>query len=169
MYCDNCGNKISEEGKFCRFCGKQLVSKEVGKRKEEKRNKSYLNRLFSSGRLNRRNFIIGAILTIILWGILIFAIYFALGFFGLYHENSDNWIMNVTYVFLLFYWISICARRLHDLGYSGWYQLANFIPIAGLILYIYLIFVSGKKESNIYGEVTESKIDLYDIFGLENN
>jgi uncharacterized membrane protein YhaH (DUF805 family) len=86
----------------------------------------------------------------------------------LYNDQLGNVISYGAYVFVIFYWISLEVRRLHDLGYSGWYILANFIPIAGLVLYIYLFFVSGKKESNKYGGITEPKFDVYEIFGVLN-
>jgi uncharacterized membrane protein YhaH (DUF805 family) len=47
--------------------------------------------------------------------------------------------------------ISITARRLHDTGRSGWWQLiAVFLPLLGLI--ILLVLVSQRsREDNIYG------------------
>jgi uncharacterized membrane protein YhaH (DUF805 family) len=48
--------------------------------------------------------------------------------------------------------ISITARRLHDTGRSGWWQLiAVFLPLLGLI--ILLVLVSQRsREDNIYGK-----------------
>ncbi|BBM03905.1 DUF805 domain-containing protein [Microbulbifer sp. GL-2] len=46
--------------------------------------------------------------------------------------------------------ISITARRLHDTGRSGWWQLLNLIPlIGGIILIIFLILDS--TEENKWG------------------
>lgn len=45
--------------------------------------------------------------------------------------------------------ISIGARRLHDIGKSGWWQLLMLIPLAGLIL-IYF-FAQPSSEDNAYG------------------
>lgn len=33
--------------------------------------------------------------------------------------------------------LAVSARRLHDIGYSGWYQLVWLIPVVGLALMIY--------------------------------
>jgi uncharacterized membrane protein YhaH (DUF805 family) len=37
------------------------------------------------------------------------------------------------------------AKRCHDIGMSGWYQLIPFFPL-------YMIFASGEENSNKYGE-----------------
>jgi len=47
--------------------------------------------------------------------------------------------------------ISITARRLHDTGRSGWWQLiAVFLPLLGLIILVILVSQRG-REDNIYG------------------
>jgi uncharacterized membrane protein YhaH (DUF805 family) len=168
MYCDNCGKQISKESQFCRFCGKEAKGSEAEIKKSDISKNSYLNRLFRTGRLNRRNFIIGMLLTFTLWIIFLMILGYVMRYIGIYNDQSANWVLYGTYIVVIFYWLSIEIRRLHDLGYSGWYFLANFIPIAGAILYIYLIFVSGKKESNKYGGITEPKFDVYEIFGVLN-
>jgi uncharacterized membrane protein YhaH (DUF805 family) len=43
------------------------------------------------------------------------------------------------------------ARRLHDLGKSGWWQLLNFIPILNLALAIYMVLFRGETSDNKYG------------------
>jgi len=46
--------------------------------------------------------------------------------------------------FLWFFWAQ-GAKRCHDVGISGWYQLIPFCPL-------FLIFASGEEGSNEYGE-----------------
>ena len=46
--------------------------------------------------------------------------------------------------------ISIAARRLHDTGRSGWWQLIALIPILGLIILI-VFLVQDSHENNKYG------------------
>ena len=58
------------------------------------------------------------------------------GFFGI------NFIFQIP--FLWFFWAQ-GAKRCHDLGMSGWYQLIPFFPL-------YIIFASGEENSNKYGE-----------------
>ena len=46
--------------------------------------------------------------------------------------------------------ISIGARRLHDIGRSGWWQLIALIPILGAIVLI-VFFVQASDDDNQYG------------------
>jgi uncharacterized membrane protein YhaH (DUF805 family) len=43
------------------------------------------------------------------------------------------------------------ARRLHDTGRSGWWQLISLIPVLGLIVLIVLLALEGNAEDNEYG------------------
>jgi uncharacterized membrane protein YhaH (DUF805 family) len=46
--------------------------------------------------------------------------------------------------------ISIAARRLHDTGRTGWWQLIALIPIVGFIILIVFLAQDG-HETNDYG------------------
>jgi uncharacterized membrane protein YhaH (DUF805 family) len=46
--------------------------------------------------------------------------------------------------------ISIGARRLHDTGRSGWWQLIYFVPFIGLIVMI-VFLVQDSHDDNDYG------------------
>jgi len=46
--------------------------------------------------------------------------------------------------------LSIGARRLHDIGRTGWWQLIGLIPLIGAIVLI-VFFVLDSKEDNKYG------------------
>ena len=48
--------------------------------------------------------------------------------------------------------LAVGARRLHDTGKSGWFQLLNFIPLIGALFLIYLMVQPGDAGSNQYGE-----------------
>ena len=47
---------------------------------------------------------------------------------------------------------SCTARRLHDVGMTGWLCLASIIPVVNIILVVYLCITDGQKEANQYGE-----------------
>ncbi|MFQ3220457.1 MAG: uncharacterized membrane protein YhaH (DUF805 family) [Paraglaciecola sp.] len=51
--------------------------------------------------------------------------------------------------------ISIAARRLHDTGRSGWWQLIAFIPLIGFIILIVFLAQDG-HDANEYGENPKS-------------
>jgi uncharacterized membrane protein YhaH (DUF805 family) len=46
--------------------------------------------------------------------------------------------------------ISIAARRLHDTGRTGWWQLISLIPLIGAIVLI-VFLVQDSHEENQYG------------------
>lgn len=47
--------------------------------------------------------------------------------------------------------LSVTARRLHDLGRSGWYQLLGLIPLIGPVILIIWLAQQGKPGDNAYG------------------
>jgi uncharacterized membrane protein YhaH (DUF805 family) len=44
------------------------------------------------------------------------------------------------------------ARRLHDTGLSGWWQLVGFVPVVGFIALLVLMARAGQPGSNRFGE-----------------
>ena len=46
--------------------------------------------------------------------------------------------------------LAVGARRLHDIGKSGWWLLLDLIPLIGLIV-LFVWFVTDSKEDNQYG------------------
>ena len=44
------------------------------------------------------------------------------------------------------------ARRLHDVGQSGWVQLVALIPLIGVIILLVLCAKPGDAAENKYGE-----------------
>jgi uncharacterized membrane protein YhaH (DUF805 family) len=49
--------------------------------------------------------------------------------------------------------IAVGARRLHDIGRSGWWQLLGLIPVIGWIILIYCCAQEGNASANEFGEV----------------
>jgi len=50
--------------------------------------------------------------------------------------------------------VAIAARRLHDIGMSGWWQLIVLIPFVGIIVLIVLLAKQGEEGNNKYGPST---------------
>src|SRR5450830_1069570 len=49
--------------------------------------------------------------------------------------------------------LCVCARRLHDLGRSGWWRLVSLVPFANAALGLYLLFAPGQAFPNRFGPV----------------
>ena len=47
--------------------------------------------------------------------------------------------------------IALTARRLHDTGKSGWWQLIVLIPFIGWLILLVLLVLKGDQEANQYG------------------
>lgn len=48
--------------------------------------------------------------------------------------------------------LSLCIRRLHDVGKSGWFYLIGFIPIINLWPVALILFVDSEPHTNQWGE-----------------
>ena len=46
--------------------------------------------------------------------------------------------------------LAVGARRLHDIGKSGWWQLVWLIPVLGWIVMIYWLVQEGDATNNAY-------------------
>ena len=52
--------------------------------------------------------------------------------------------------------IAVAARRLHDIGRSGWWQLIALIPLVGIIILIIWWATEGQRGANKYGSNPKS-------------
>lgn len=59
-------------------------------------------------------------------------------------------IANIYSLAVLLPALGVTARRLHDIGKSGWMMLIALIPLVGLYL-IYLLCQDSQSGSNAYG------------------
>lgn len=151
MFCKNCGVEIEKSSQQCRNCG---VSIETTARNDYL---AFFSQLFV-GRINRTQFILG------LGGVLLSA-FIVVGVVGLAEISGAllGLILVLSYAMLLPFSISLQVRRWHDLGFSGWMVLINFIPLISLIVLIGLIFLAGQKEKNKYGAIPTNRDSLKDV------
>ena len=49
-------------------------------------------------------------------------------------------------------YLAASVRRLHDVGYSGWWMLIGFVPFGGIILLVWFC-TDGEPHHNLYGAV----------------
>jgi len=118
---------------------------------------SVLRTLFGfSGRMNRREYaavFFGTVLTFLLSLAPIIALSKALG--G--DSDADGYIgLFAIGLIILCKWINLAAlaKRLHDVGASGWICLVALVPLLGLVLFLAMFFVPGTKGDNHYGPRT---------------
>ena len=72
-----------------------------------------------------------------------------LGFF----PGKVGMILQLVYALaVLLPFLGVGARRMHDLGKSGWMQLLGLIPFVGGIILIIIFAKEGQKEANKFGE-----------------
>jgi uncharacterized membrane protein YhaH (DUF805 family) len=68
-------------------------------------------------------------------------------------ELISNMLGLVFYLPIVPASICVTARRLHDIGHSGWYQLIILIPCVGIIMYLVWTLTEGDTIPNVYGPV----------------
>lgn len=70
-----------------------------------------------------------------------------------YEALIDNVAVGVSLFFIVPN-IAITARRMHDIGRSGWTQLISFIPVIGFFIFLVYELRRGDERENSYGERT---------------
>ena len=120
---------------------------------------NYFKRLFQ-GRLNRRNYLISYLTYSIIY------VSYLLKLDKIFDNNWSESSVLIVFLLLLLYLASFFIRRLHDIGYTGWFILFIFVPILGIAFPILLIFRSGDKKVNKYGKPPEPKFDFKNLLGI---
>jgi len=127
---------------------------------------------FFSGRINRGTYLIG-LLNMVLFlfaTVIIFSLFLRVSIpLGiLSNPPASVWllvfILDVLILSLSLLSLSVTARRIHDMGLSGWYSfvpvvaiyLANYLApylgsVLALITFLFLSLKAGSKEMNAYG------------------
>lgn len=93
------------------------------------------------------------------WAATLFNSIFIFIFLAIVFIINDYSISRILYflygIFILITFIpnlSLCIRRLHDVGKSGWFYLLGFIPIIGLWPAALILFVDSEPHTNQWGE-----------------
>ena len=73
------------------------------------------------------------------------------------YENNEN-IMALLGLALIAVWagvlwsvMALSAKRLHDLGITGWLSLIAFIPALSWLFFLALMILPSSQETNAYG------------------
>ncbi len=55
--------------------------------------------------------------------------------------------LQILSLIILLPWIAACTRRLRDAGLSPWWQLMNLVPVAGVLVVLYLLTIPTRKPA----------------------
>lgn len=119
----------------CINCNEEIASEFIEMNYSDE-NKLFLSPFSFTGRIRRKEYI----LTLILCMAYLFLIVFVREI--VFHLDS---ILGIIFLPAVWFRIAQGAKRAHDLGNSGWFQI---IPLYGL----FMLFVDGEKFENKYGE-----------------
>lgn len=62
--------------------------------------------------------------------------------------------------------ITLCTRRLHDVGRSGWWQLASIVPLLNFYL-LYLLWIKpGTEGDNKFGSPARAEQPVYGAYSI---
>ncbi len=72
--------------------------------------------------------------------------------FGTYHAKLEVGLLSGIYALAMVVpSIAVAARRLHDIGKSGWWQLIALIPFIGAIVLFAFLVRDSQATQNEYG------------------
>src|ERR1700727_1668064 len=127
---------------------------------------NYFNKLFS-GRLNRRNFFIGASILMILnvtFEVLMYPniqpVSTSMNLGQSAPSLSTAFALVPFSLLFLSFSVSLSIRRLHDLNKTGWFILVMYIPLIGAFYAFYVLFAPGTERANKYGSQPLARIDI---------
>lgn len=92
---------------------------------------------------------------VLLYSIIYVALVFLDGMMG------SIWMSSLFSLIVLIPSTSYGARRLHDMGKSGWWQLVYFVPLFGLIVMLVFLSKDSQPFDNKYGPNPKDKIDQF--------
>ncbi|OGZ05146.1 MAG: hypothetical protein A2845_02395 [Candidatus Lloydbacteria bacterium RIFCSPHIGHO2_01_FULL_49_22] len=97
------------------------------------------------GRIDRQNYLYGAVGSIALALLLAF-----IPFIGM-----------LVAIVLLLLEFGMTVRRLHDINQTGWASLLLLIPFVGVLEVIYLCWKLGDTSANGYGPIPDPKREMF--------
>jgi len=158
MYCSNCGNLCADNAALCEKCGTPLQN--VASPSFNSQDLPQLPRpsfiscyckawqLYATftGRARRAEywyFMLANLIVMVLCQIILAV-----------SPQSAVFVLALSTAYSLATCVpslALSARRLHDVGKSGWYIVATLIPVVGWIWYLILVCTQGKAGDNEYG------------------
>ncbi|MDJ0832311.1 MAG: DUF805 domain-containing protein [Gammaproteobacteria bacterium] len=75
-------------------------------------------------------------------------------------------VLAAYYLASIVFTVMFAKRRLNDLNRTGWWTLLFIIPLANMLLLIYLVFFPGSQGGNNYGSAPSANTLGVKILGL---
>ena len=100
------------------------------------------------GRLNRVGFAIGAFIVLLCIMLIIAVAIFIISFE--FYPVSVFILAICAMAYVLFLYVGIAVRRLHDINQSGLWAFILFIPVIGMLGFAFLLFYKGENTNNKY-------------------
>ena len=152
MKCGTCGKENESSAKFCGVCGTQLVEDSVNSHSQnigpensmvgfgEAIGLGFKNYVNFSGRATRAEYW--------WWVLFVFLGGVVTGIIDSFGIGVTQGLFNLA---TLIPGLALGARRLHDIGKSGWWQLLWFAILIGWIILIIWCIRRGHREPNTHG------------------
>lgn len=103
------------------------------------------------GRLRRFEYMVGLLVNILGGLVLTGLLFMLVG--GVLDNNRLAYTLGSLAIggFFALHFFGLVIRRLHDIGYSGWFSAFTLIPGVQLIVTVILCFIGGIQGANRYG------------------
>ncbi len=106
-----------------------------------------------SGRASRSEFGFFFLFSLLFATVINSILYYIGDLFGAWVGSISNILMVITSLIFIIPLLAVSARRLHDVGKSGWYILIGIIPLLGWYLLIKAYTDEGEDSLNAYGKL----------------
>tara|TARA_B100001093_G_scaffold457873_1_gene469901 strand:+ start:2857 stop:3315 length:459 start_codon:yes stop_codon:yes gene_type:complete len=106
-----------------------------------------------SGRSSRSEFWFFLMFNILFASIINTVVLYVGSLFGYWGELISSVLSIIVSLLFFIPLMSVSARRLHDVGKSGWYALIGLIPLVGWYLLIKAYADEGETSINTYGRL----------------
>lgn len=137
IYC-TCGYKQFATNERCLNCNEKIFEKFFDIEFSDDKKKFFQSVFSFKGRIRRMEFGLSILIVYMFYSLLLTALPFIVA------NSLPSWFFLLMLSPGYLFWFSQNAKRCHDLGKSGWWQI---IPFYSLLL----LFFDGEKGGNKYG------------------
>jgi uncharacterized membrane protein YhaH (DUF805 family) len=137
MKCPSCNKEIDSSATFCGYCGINIEKNNSLESTQVQSTGMFKNSFSFEGRIRRTEYGISLLIYLVFYFVFFFSI--GMGVFG-----SIGVFRLIILIPLLWFLWAQGAKRCHDVGNSGWFQIIPFYVF-------WLLFQEGQNGLNEYG------------------